>query len=182
MLGNLQQESSLNPQSGAGTAHQGIAQWNDDRRKAIEDHFHKSLMDMSFDEQLEAINWEVTAGKYKNVGTELKSGSHEAGRAAAIIDRDYEAPANPGSLELPEGRRQARGETPGWPYAVMIQAHREWRLTRRWQPPQRPQTQLSQRRPARPAWPSFESRCNHINAPAGSSLHVTSDSPGLHRY
>ena len=100
MLGNLQQESSLNPQSGAGTAHQGVAQWNDERRKAIEDHFHKSLMDMSFDEQLEAINWEITEGKYKKVGAELKSGSHEAGRSAAIIDRDFEAPANPGSLEL----------------------------------------------------------------------------------
>ena len=93
IVGNLQQESGFNPQSGKGTAHQGIAQWSAERQADIEGHFHKALMDMSYTDQLAAVQWELTEGKYKAVGTALRQAS-TARQAAAIVDHGYESPGN----------------------------------------------------------------------------------------
>ncbi len=177
MLGNLQQKSSINPQAGIGTAHQGIAQWNDERRRAIEGQFHKSLMAMSFDEQLEAINWEVTDGKYKNVGEALKRGSHEAGAAAAIIDGDYEAPANPGSPELAKedakraanARLALQGYDPG---AQRMAADAQGGGAGANSPTSAAPAAASDDRLAK-----LRVEVHHINPPAGSRVQVTSDSP-----
>ena len=177
LLGNAQQESGLNPQAGAGTAHQGLFQWDDDRRRAIEDHFHKPLMSMSFNEQLAAANWELTQGKFKNVGDQIRSGSHEAGRSAAIIDRYYEMPANPGSIELlkEDAKRAAnarlamQGYDPGSQrMAADAQAAGG--------PSPTGDAPVSPANDARLA--KLRVEVHHINPPAGARLQVTSDSPG----
>ena len=177
LLGNAQQESGLNPQAGAGTAHQGLFQWDDERRKAIEAHFNKPLMSMSFDEQLAAANWELRDGKFKAVGNQLQAGSHEAGRAAAIVDRYYEMPANPGSLELlkEDGKRAAnarlamQGYDPG---AQRMAADAQSANAA----PSADAATSSAASEAHLA--KLRVEVHHINPPSGASLHVTSDSPG----
>ena len=106
IIGNLQQESSLNPQAGVNTltghlaAHVGIAQWDSDRQKAIAEHFGKRVENMTLQEQMDAVHWELTEGRYKTVGDQLRSGSHRATDAAVTIDHSYEIPANPGTAAL----------------------------------------------------------------------------------
>lgn len=103
IVGNLQQESSFDEKAGAGTAHQGLAQWSSARQADIEAHFGKKLMSMSYAEQLAAVQWELTAGRYKNVGDKL----HQAtsyGESATIIDQRYESPGN---YEYEDARRSA---------------------------------------------------------------------------
>ena len=200
LIGNAQQESGLNPRSGAGTAHQGLFQWDDDRRKAIEAHFHKPLMDMSFEEQLAAANWELTEGKFKGVGDRLRSGSHDAGRAAAIVDGSYEMPANPGTPELAaedakraaNARRAMMGYDPNArqtgsqtsqmdpaPFALPADAG-----TRRMAADARAGTPTNTSDATAAA--SAEARLarlrveiHHTNAPPGTTTTVTHDSPGF---
>ncbi len=93
IVGNLQQESGFNPQAGAGTAHQGLAQWSAERQRDIEQHFGKALLSMSNQEQLAAIQWELTQGKYKAAGDALRQ-AKSARDAAAVIDHQYESPGN----------------------------------------------------------------------------------------
>ena len=93
IVGNLQQESGFNPQAGAGTAHQGLAQWSAERQRDIEQHFGKALLSMSNQEQLAAIQWELTEGKYKAAGDALRQ-AKSARDAAAVIDHQYESPGN----------------------------------------------------------------------------------------
>lgn len=95
IVGNLQQESGFDEKAGAGTAHQGIAQWSAARQADIEGHFGKKLMAMSYAEQLQAVQWELTQGKYKSVGDKLK-GAQSDREAATIIDQRYESPGNYG--------------------------------------------------------------------------------------
>lgn len=92
IVGNMQQESSFNPQAGAGTAHQGLMQWNDARRAAIEAHFGKPLMAMSYQEQLAATQWELTQGPYRWAG-DLLRGKQTTRQAAAVIEQEL-APGN----------------------------------------------------------------------------------------
>ncbi len=174
LLGNAQQESSLNPQAGAGTAHQGLFQWDDERRRAIEAHFSKPLMQMSFAEQLAAANWELREGKFKGVGDQLQSGSHEAGRSAAIVDRYYEMPANPGSLQLlqEDAKRAANARLAmrGFDSGAQRMAQ-----DAQASPPSAtspPSTDAADR------LAKLKVEVHHINAPHGSSVRVTSDSPG----
>ncbi len=93
IVGNLQQESSFNPQAGAGTAHQGLAQWSAERQRDIEQHFGKALMSMSYEEQLAAIQWELTEGKQKAAGDALRQ-AKSAREAASVVDHTYEVPGN----------------------------------------------------------------------------------------
>jgi Phage tail lysozyme len=90
----VQPESSFDPKAGAGTAHQGIAQWDDPRRAAIEAHFHKPLLDMNYHEQLQAMQWELTQGGKKAVGDRLHATQHNLGRGSVIVTEDYESPGN----------------------------------------------------------------------------------------
>jgi hypothetical protein len=106
IVGNLQQESSLNQNAGLGTAHVGLAQWSAERQAKIAAHFGKSVSAMSFEEQLQAIQWELTQGGYANVGTMLRS-APTAANAAKIIDRAYESPGN---YDLEDARRGANAE------------------------------------------------------------------------
>ena len=175
-LGNFQTESGLNPQAvGPDGAHWGIAQWNAERRKAIEDHFHKNLMDMSFGEQIGAAHWEAYEGPYKRVGAELTAGSHESGRAAAIIDRDYEMPASPGSLALLK-EDAARGANAHLAMQGYDPGAQRMAADAQTSPP----TTAT----ATPSVAATEARLAklrvevvHTNPPAGATLHVTSDSP-----
>lgn len=94
IAGNLQAESStFDPQAGRGTAHQGIAQWDETRRTAIEAHFRKPIMEMSRQEQLEAMHWEMTEGARKSVGDRLSQETTTRG-ASMVMSHGYEAPGN----------------------------------------------------------------------------------------
>jgi len=107
IVGNIQQESGFNVAAGAGTAHQGIAQWDAARQADIEKHFHKPLMSMSYAEQLAAIQWELTQGKYAQVGAALRN-AHTAPEASGIIDHRYEMPGNHLREDQTRGANAAR--------------------------------------------------------------------------
>jgi hypothetical protein len=93
--------ANLNAESGfktgargdAGSAG-GIAQWHGDRQKAIEKQFGKPLSQMSYQEQLAAVNWELSKG-----GPEARAGAalratKTAREAGATASRLYERPKN----------------------------------------------------------------------------------------
>ena len=106
IVGNLQQESGLNPQAGKGTGHVGIAQWDINRQRDIERHFGKPVLSMSYREQLDAIQWELTEGKYKAIGDKLGTATSAAG-AAYLVNHGYEVsvPAG-GDWSVEDQRRQ----------------------------------------------------------------------------
>ena len=185
LIGNAQQESGLNPQSGAGTKHQGLFQWDADRQKAIEAHFHKPLMNMSFEEQLAAANWELTEGRFKGVGDQLRNGSHEAGRSAAIVDGSYEMPANPGTPELAaedakraaNARQAMMGYDPNAQQAADAGTQRMAADARAGTATNTSDATAAASAEARLARLKVE--IHHTNAPAGTSVQVSHDSPGF---
>jgi hypothetical protein len=92
ILGNLTRESRLNPAvdvegngKGGGA---GIAQWLKDRRAIVERAFGKKLINMSFDEQLAAVDWELR-NTHKKAGSALKQ-STSARDAAINFEKYYE--------------------------------------------------------------------------------------------
>lgn len=107
-VGNWIQESGLNPQAGAGSAHQGLLQWDAARQAEIERHFQKPLMSMSFREQMDAADWEMRYGSARE---------QEAGRAffaaqgrdaaTKVYTEQVERPGNYG-WEVPNRQNLAR--------------------------------------------------------------------------
>jgi hypothetical protein len=93
IIGNLQQESSFNAGAKNDSGHAGIAQWSLERQADIAQHFGKPVSAMSYAEQLAAVQWELTEGKYKNVGKALKQTTGE-GPASVVIDHGFESPGN----------------------------------------------------------------------------------------
>jgi hypothetical protein len=93
LMGSFQQESSFNPQAGVGTAHVGIAQWSATRQADIAAHFGKPVASMSYQEQLAAAQWELTEGKYKNVGDELRA-TKTGAQSSYVVTHGFEAPGN----------------------------------------------------------------------------------------
>lgn len=91
IVGNLIQESSLNPR-----AHnirenaQGIAQWTPvgGRQQSIADYLGKPILEATFQEQLRAIQWELT-GNERNAGDMLRQSNTVSG-AAEVVMRQYE--------------------------------------------------------------------------------------------
>jgi len=92
IVANLAQESRFNPaaRGDAGKA-QGIAQWHADRRAPIERHFGKPISQMTYQEQLQAVQWEMTQGGEKRAG-QILSRAHTAAQAGAAVSRYYERP------------------------------------------------------------------------------------------
>jgi hypothetical protein len=90
IVGNLKTESKLNPQAhNAGEDARGVAQWRFDRITAIENKFGKPVLEMSRQEQLEAVHWELTEGGKKKVGDHLKT-INDVKEAAAYVDKRFE--------------------------------------------------------------------------------------------
>jgi len=90
---NLHAESGFKPGAvgDAGRA-RGIAQWHPDRQRAIERQFGKPLSQMSYQEQLAAVNWELNNGESR-AGAALR-GAKTASEAGAAVSRYYERPGN----------------------------------------------------------------------------------------
>lgn len=100
IAGNIQQESSFNPASGAGTAHQGLAQWDATRRAEIERRSGKPLVSMSVHEQLDALVDEYQRDMPTQFG--YLKGSQSAREAAIRFNHDFERSgedqSNPGGM------------------------------------------------------------------------------------
>lgn len=95
IAGNLQQESGYDPQAGVKeqSAHRGIAQWDATRRADIEKQFGISVDQMSYDQQLQAVQWELTQGKHKAAGDKLRQETTAAG-ASSSVAHNYEIPVS----------------------------------------------------------------------------------------
>ena len=94
MLGSGIQESGLNPHSGAGTAHQGIFQWDEVRRSEIERHFGKPVTSMTPAEQARAAGWELEHNPaFAGLNADLHS-SHDLPKLNDGVTRGFEAPGN----------------------------------------------------------------------------------------
>ncbi len=93
IVGSLQQESGFRPEAGVAenSAHQGIAQWNKERREAIEAHFGKKLASMDYGEQLQAVQYEMTQGMMKAAGDRLGRETTAAG-ASSSVAHHFEIP------------------------------------------------------------------------------------------
>lgn len=98
-IGSGIQESGLNPQAGAGTAHQGTFQWDAERRADIERHFGKALMSMSGREHLDALDYELRYGKEQEAGREFFA-ARGLDAANRVFTERVERPGNYG-METP---------------------------------------------------------------------------------
>lgn len=98
IVGNLMEESSLQPHGPAGDGGKaiGIAQWHPSRRRNIANYFGKSVENMNFEEQLAAVDWEIRNGKgtptNKPIFDELNRAT-DVGVAARTFMNKFEAPA-----------------------------------------------------------------------------------------
>lgn len=120
LVANLYAESSLDPRAvDDGGQAVGIAQWHPDRQAAIEAHFGKRLRDMTLDEQLAAVDWELREGGEQRAGGML-TGATTAPQAGSVVSRFYERPrdtegavlsraASAGSMVLNVQRMAAAG-------------------------------------------------------------------------
>jgi hypothetical protein len=90
---NLFDESGLDTGAvGDGGSAHGLAQWHADRAAAIEKHFGKRIADMSYAEQLEAVQWELSSGPYAAAGRALRDGDGSARGAGGLVSDLYERP------------------------------------------------------------------------------------------
>ena len=92
LVGNLQQESGMNPtarneREGA----QGIAQWRGERLEAFKKKYGKEVMYATLDEQMDFVLHELETTE-KKAGNLLKN-AKTAAEAAAIVDKFYERSA-----------------------------------------------------------------------------------------
>jgi len=92
LVGNLQQESGMNPTArnqleGA----QGIAQWRGERLEAFKKKYGKEVMYATLDEQMDFVLHELETTE-KKAGNLLKN-AKTAAEAAAIVDKFYERSA-----------------------------------------------------------------------------------------
>lgn len=98
IVGNLMRESSMNPaaegdmRDGKYTSY-GIAQWHDGRQDEFKKLFGKDIHGSSLEEQLAFLQYELTQGKFANVGSEIRQSS-DVREASGIFTRKYEIPEN----------------------------------------------------------------------------------------
>ncbi|MGI4976243.1 MAG: phage tail tip lysozyme [Janthinobacterium lividum] len=92
IMASLVNESGLDPNA-EGDNHNahGIAQWHGDRQRAIELHFKKRLADMSVDDQVDAVDWEMRHGTEQEAGRQIMAQRTAFGSGAAT-SRFYERP------------------------------------------------------------------------------------------
>ena len=100
--GNLQVESGFDTRAEGdnGKAH-GLMQWHWDRQKQIEDHFHKRLGEMSYHEQLDAVDWET---RTFGVDSLDRMNHSTAAGAGFIFAHELERPKDDIHNDVAEGR------------------------------------------------------------------------------
>lgn len=99
---------SSNPRgSNDGGSAFGAMQWHGPRQADFEAWAGHSIRTSTLAEQQDFTNYELTQGKYKAVGAQLRSGDLSAAQASDIITRGYLAPANQTAPALAERARTA---------------------------------------------------------------------------
>lgn len=94
IVANLHAESGMRSGvTGDDGAAYGLAQWHADRQAAFKEKFGKDIRSSTFEEQLEFVNHEMTAGNEQAAGNRLR-GSRTAAEAAQVVTRYYERPAD----------------------------------------------------------------------------------------
>ena len=94
LVGNLIQESNLNPAAlNPRENAQGIAQWTPTggRQARVASFLGRSILQSSFEDQLRAIQWELTNGE-RSAGLRLRQ-AVSVDQATAVVDRFYERSA-----------------------------------------------------------------------------------------
>jgi len=110
IVSNLVAESGLRQNAvGDGGKAYGVAQWHPDRQAAFKKWAGHDIRESSRDEQYGFVNYELTEGRYKNVGDKLKTET-APDRSAALVSRRYEVPAD---SEGEASRRAAYANTLG---------------------------------------------------------------------
>jgi len=121
IVGNLQQESGLNPQAfngaGGGTGAAGIAQWRGVRQANFEAFAGVPLSQSTYQQQLDFVNYELTQGTEKAAGAKLKAAT-TAADAATVVDKYYE---RSGGADLQKRINNANSLTGGGPAAPNTQ-------------------------------------------------------------
>lgn len=116
IVGNFVHESNVNPHGpdGDSGAAQGIAQWHADRRADFEQWAGKPFSQSTLADQLAFANYELTQGKYKSVGDQLR-GATSVEDATRIILQGYERPApqNQTPVALAQRVKEAQGVLAG---------------------------------------------------------------------
>lgn len=92
IVATLQKESGFNPGAvGDGGRAFGIAQWHPDRQAAIARRFGKTLQEMNYQEQLEAVWWEMMEGPERAAGERLRQAS-TANESGAVVSKYWARP------------------------------------------------------------------------------------------
>ena len=91
---NLMDESGGNPAVVNGS-HYGIAQWDTNRQADFAAKYGHDIHGSSLQEQLAFLNYELTEGKYKDVGDKIRGGGPEgtAYGSGYLMSTGYEKPA-----------------------------------------------------------------------------------------
>jgi len=95
IVGNLTQESGLNPNAKNANGMRGIAQWNKDRQKDFENWAGFGIDDprANLMKQAEFVQYELTKGKEQKAGIELSKQNTTIGASNAIFS-EYERPGD----------------------------------------------------------------------------------------
>ena len=184
IAGNIQEETggtfSEKLTGDSGKAY-GIAQWHPQRQAAIEAHFHKAIRDMSFPEELRAMSWELSAlGPEADAGAALRRQKTSYG-AGGTVSLAYERPlAAKVEASLRGGNAQSRetdyvnylrGMQPKTGPTVSTPAPVSAPPVTVPDPVQHDALGLAMAR--------LTIDVNHKNAPAGSTVKVSSSSPAV---
>lgn len=102
VIGNLMQESQLNPSAVGGAGEEGIMQWHEARKDQFRKLFGKRVKDATLEEQVQYMLWESKNWERKNWDLLRKTTS--AQEAAVVFSEEVE---RPGSPELQKRARYA---------------------------------------------------------------------------
>lgn len=105
IIASIRQESGFDPHKpGDGGAAFGLAQWHRDRQEDIASAFGKPLQQMSFEEQLAAIDWEMRKGHDPQAREAFKKlqGIQDPNAAGQIVSRLYERPGQTDAIRTQE--------------------------------------------------------------------------------
>lgn len=111
---NLQQESGFRHDAeGDGGNAYGLAQWHKERQADFARFSGKDIKKSTAEEQLEFINYELTKGKERSAGDQLKMTTN-AYDAASVVSTQYERPADRSGEAMRRGElAQSYAPTPG---------------------------------------------------------------------
>ncbi|HMK87405.1 MAG TPA: phage tail tip lysozyme [Steroidobacteraceae bacterium] len=105
IVANLQAESGLRPGAvGDGGQARGIAQWHADRQTAFEHFTGHGIQQSTYEEQLQFVQHELTAGGEVAAGNRLRN-TTTADSAGATVSRYYERPADRDGEATRRGQR-----------------------------------------------------------------------------